>query len=58
MNIFASEFGRDPIKLQARNKKEELKFLLFAAFRIAVGPARADSGLMSFLELQGFRQPL
>ena len=58
MNIFGSAFGRDRIKLQARNKKEELKFLLFIAFRIAVGNARADSGLMSFLELQGLRQPL
>ena len=58
MNIFGSAFGRDRIKLRARNKKEEFQFLLFAAFRIAVGSARADSGLMSFLELQGLRQPL
>ena len=58
MNIFGSAFRRDPIKLQARNKKEEIQFLLFVAFRIAVGNARADSGLVSFLVLQGLRQSL
>ena len=58
MNIFASEFRRGPIKLQARNKREEIQFLPFIAFRIADGTARVDSGVKSFLELRGSRQPL